>query len=158
MTRPAEGPPLVSPGDAPPAGTRAPHAGGIADLVVLAPDHPGFSDAGYRGRRHAIAQAALDFAGGEAPRIDYTEAEHATWRAVWRALEPLHEEWAPRGYLALNHRLGLDRNRIPQMADVNPRLRSVTGFEWVVAIAIFAEMNCTAAISGNVSNAVHNVA
>lgn len=109
--------------------SRSPHAGGVDGLVVLSPDHPGFSDAGYRQRRNAIAQAALDYCGGEVPRAAYTESEHATWRAVWQALEPLHDAWAPRGYRVLNHRLGLDRTRIPQFADVNPRLKSVTGFE-----------------------------
>jgi len=30
-----------------------------ADLVQLDPDHPGFRDAAYRGRRNAIARVAM---------------------------------------------------------------------------------------------------
>src|SRR5262245_45164617 len=83
------------------------HAGGAGELVVLDRDHPGFRDADYRARRNHIARVALDYRGGPVPAVDYTEAEHAVWRQVWRTLEPLHEQWAPRGYLILNKRLNL---------------------------------------------------
>jgi phenylalanine-4-hydroxylase len=89
------------------------HAGGQADLVQLDRDHPGFRDPVYRARRNDIARAALEYRGGQPPVIEYTEAEHAVWRQVLKALGPLHEQWAPRGYVILNRRLGLDRDRIP---------------------------------------------
>jgi phenylalanine-4-hydroxylase len=111
------------------SGFSKPPAFGADELVKLDKDHPGFRDAAYRARRNLIAQAAMDYRGGEVPRVEYVEAEHSVWRSVWEHLAPLHELWAPRGYLVLNHRLGLDRARIPQLADVNARLKAVTGFE-----------------------------
>lgn len=98
-------------------------------LIELDRDHPGFRDASYRKRRDRIARIALDYQGGAVPDAPYTEEEHAVWCAVWEQLAPLHERWAPRGYLVLNHRLGLSRDRIPQLAEVNQRLQHVTGFE-----------------------------
>jgi phenylalanine-4-hydroxylase len=105
------------------------HAGGEGCLVELDRDHPGFRDGEYRARRDAIARIAYEYPGGEVADAPYTDAEHGVWRAVWEHLGPLHERWAPRGYLVLNQRLGLDRARIPQLRDVNRRLRQVTGFE-----------------------------
>lgn len=108
---------------------RSRHAGGVEDLVQLDRDHPGFRDPIYRARRNQIARAALDYRGGPAPTIEYTQAEHAVWREVWKTLAPLHDQWAPRGYVILNRRLDLDREHIPQLGDVNVRLKAVTGFE-----------------------------
>lgn len=57
---------------------------GEDDLVRLDPDHPGFRDAVYRARRNEIARVALAYKSGEpVPRIQYTDEEHAVWRAVW---------------------------------------------------------------------------
>lgn len=107
----------------------AAHAGGESCLVHLDRDHPGFRDAGYRARRDRIARIALDYRGGPVPEAPYTEEEHAVWRDVWKHLGPLHERWAPRGYLILNKRLGMSRERIPQLDEVNRKLRTITGFE-----------------------------
>lgn len=105
-----------------------PHAGGAGNLVQLDQDHPGFRDAAYRARRDLIAQLALDYDGGPVPEVPYTEEEHAVWQQVWQALDPLHQRWAPRGFLILHHRLGLDRTRIPQYQPLNARLHAVCGF------------------------------
>src|SRR4051812_39605716 len=65
------------------------HAGGAGDLVVLDPEHPGFRDRAYRGRRNAIARLALEYRDGEAvPDAPYTSDEHAVWRAVRDELAP----------------------------------------------------------------------
>ena len=109
--------------------TDSAHAGGADSLVDLDQDHPGFRDAAYRARRNTIARAALEYGGGPVPEVPYTEEEHAVWAEVWRALEPLHQDWAPRGFLVLHHRLGLDRERIPQLEVVNQRLMEVCGFK-----------------------------
>ena len=108
--------------------TESPHAGGAGRLVQLDQDHPGFRDAEYRARRNTIAQAALDYVDGPVPEVPYSEDEHAVWAQVWDSLDPLHQAWAPRGFLVLHKRLGLDRSRIPQLEVVNQRLMDVCGF------------------------------
>jgi phenylalanine-4-hydroxylase len=108
------------------------HAAGQGDLVILDQDHPGFRDPLYRARRNAIARVALEHVlGNPAPRIAYSDDEHAVWRLVWQKLTPLHDSYACREYLASRDRLALDHTRIPQMADVNARLLPQTGFQMV---------------------------
>jgi len=106
------------------------HAGGTGNLVPLDRDHPGFRDPAYRKRRDEIARIALAYKTGQpVPRAHYAAQEHAVWAEVWRHLGPLHEEFACREYLESSRDLALDRRRIPQLADLNPRLREAAGFE-----------------------------
>ena len=99
------------------------------DLVELDRDHPGFRDAAYRARRNEIARLAIAHRVGEpAPDAPYTEAEHAVWREIWAHLAPLHQARACRGYLEAEQRLGLPRDRIPQLAEVNRWLAPHGGF------------------------------
>ncbi len=108
---------------------KRPHAGGIVDLVVLDPDHPGFRDPEYRRRRNEIARIALEYSEGEpVPRAPYSEAEHGVWRTVWAELGPLHDRYACRAYRECSAVAALDRDRIPQLADVNLVLERATGF------------------------------
>ena len=107
----------------------APHAGGTRELVVLAPDHPGFRDQIYRRRRDAIAAAALAYLPGDpVPEIVYSEVEDALWRTIWEHLGPLHEEKACRAYLAASRRVRLDRRRVPQLAEVNAIVQPMHGY------------------------------
>jgi len=106
------------------------HAGGTGNLVPLDRDHPGFRDPAYRERRDGIARIALSYKTGQpVPRAPYTPQEHAVWEEIWRHLGPLHEQRACRESLESSRNLALDRRRIPQFADLNPRLREATGFE-----------------------------
>jgi phenylalanine-4-hydroxylase len=105
---------------------------GEDDLVRLDPDHPGFRDPVYRARRNEIARIALAYKPGDPiPRIEYSEEEHAVWRAVWEKLAPVHARHACRAYREAHARLALDPTRIPQLADVNPALKARTGFQMV---------------------------
>jgi len=98
-------------------------------LVELDPAHPGFSDARYRARRDAIARVALDHRRGRpAPPIAYTDAEHAVWRTVSARLVPLHRRFAARACRELARELALPRTRVPQLAEVDARLRTRSGF------------------------------
>ncbi len=97
-------------------------------LVQLDRDHPGFRDPEYRTRRDAIARVALEYRGGPVPEVPYTAAEHEVWRVVWERLAPLHRARACREYLEVSEALALPRARIPQLAELNPRLRAATGF------------------------------
>lgn len=105
------------------------HAGGAAALVSLDPDHPGFRDAVYRARRDAIARIALDHrTGAPVGHAPYVEAEHAVWAQVRAALAPLHRRWACAEILELQAVLPLHPERVPQLAELNPRLHAVAGF------------------------------
>ena len=98
------------------------------DLVDLDQDHPGFRDAAYRARRNAIARIALDYRGGPVPAAEYSADEHAVWRHVQEVLRPQHHARACRAYLEATARLELPGERIPQLHQLNPRLRAATGF------------------------------
>jgi phenylalanine-4-hydroxylase len=101
---------------------------GEGDLVQLDPDHPGFRDVDYRARRNVIAHIALDYREGPVPDAPYTAEEHGVWAEVWDHLAPLHRARACRECLDLAGELGLPRDRIPQLAELNPRLEATTGF------------------------------
>lgn len=99
------------------------------DLVVLDRDHPGFRDAAYRARRDAIARLArASTPGAPVPDVEYTPEEHAVWSTAWDHLAPLHERYACRAYLEAGRALELDRARIPQFSELNPRLARAHGF------------------------------
>jgi phenylalanine-4-hydroxylase len=106
----------------------APHPWRQEDLVQLDPDHPGFRDAAYRERRNAIARIALEHREGPVPHVQYTPEEHQTWRAVWENLGPLHERCASAEYLEAARVVRLDREQVPQLAEVNVALTRATGF------------------------------
>ena len=105
------------------------HAGGRDHLVALDQDHPGFTDAVYRQRRDIIAQIALDHRTGQpVPEAPYSDEEHAVWRHIWQALTPLHAERICTELLELQQVMPLSRERIPQIATLNPTLMAVGGF------------------------------
>lgn len=101
------------------------------NLVDLNPDHPGFADPLYRARRDAIARLARDWDGGAIPIATYTEDEHRVWREVWAKLGPLHEHRVARELLELQREFPIDRERIPQLAEISARLQPRTGFRMV---------------------------
>ena len=101
-----------------------------SDIVALDPDHPGFRDTVYRERRNAIAQLAFDYRPPEpVPLVEYTSNEHAVWRTVWASLSPLHRIHATREYLECSEAVALPHDEIPQLREVNGRLRKLTPFQ-----------------------------
>jgi phenylalanine-4-hydroxylase len=115
--------------DASAGGNGSPHAGGTEELVPLDPDHPGFKDPVYRARRNAIARLALEYREGDPlPRAEYTDEENGVWRTVWEHLGPLHERAACREWKESSKALALDRERVPQLAEVNEALKRGAGF------------------------------
>ena len=105
--------------------------------VHLAAYHPGVADAAYRERRNAIAAAALDWSPGQPlPTIDYTDEEHRVWQVVVRELHLKHEHLAPREVVTAGERLGLPRDHIPQLTEVNQLLAPHTGFRYQPAAGL----------------------
>jgi phenylalanine-4-hydroxylase len=124
------------------------HAPELPELIRLDPDHPGFRDATYRARRAEIATLALAHrAGDDLPRVAYTAAEHALWRAVLEQLRELHERRAARAVLEAARELALPCERIPQLAEVNARLAPRTGFRMEPVAGLVAARDFLAALA-----------
>ena len=98
-------------------------------IVQLDPDHPGFRDPAYRERRNRIARIGLEYRSGyPIPDAPYTREEHALWRTVREALDPVHARYACAEYLRGSRRLDLPRERIPQLAEVSTKVHALSGF------------------------------
>ncbi|MDH3754754.1 MAG: phenylalanine 4-monooxygenase [Acidimicrobiia bacterium] len=82
-----------------------------------------------RARRQEIASQA---AGPLRPPadIEYSADEHDIWVAVNEALAPVWQRHAADEVLAARDRLGLPRDRLPQLTEVSTLLDQLTGFEY----------------------------
>jgi len=98
-------------------------------IIQLDPDHPGFRDKEYRDRRNQIARIAMEYQpGSPVPDAPYTPEEHQVWRAIWKALEPAHQQYACAEILDCVKRLDLPKDRIPQMREVSEKVEAISGF------------------------------
>jgi len=101
---------------------------------LLAPDHPGFQDEGYRLRREKIAEIANSYRWGDGPipKIQYTDDEIKTWGAVYERLEQNHDRWACDEFKEvlpeLKKEAGYGKTQIPQLNDISEYLKTKTGF------------------------------
>jgi phenylalanine-4-hydroxylase len=68
--------------------------------------------------------------------VDYTANEHAVWRTACDHIRPLHARYACRQYREASELLPLDRERIPQLRDLNIRLATATGFQMLPAAGL----------------------
>jgi monomeric phenylalanine-4-hydroxylase len=99
------------------------------DINQLELDHPGANDQEYRTRRDHIASLAKKFREtGVITDVDYTEQEQDIWRHVAGTLAELHEKHASPFYLRAKRDLGISNDRIPQLTEMNRRLKGLTGF------------------------------
>jgi phenylalanine-4-hydroxylase len=99
------------------------------DIEELDLDHPGASDPEYRERRGYIASLAKKFREtGEITDVEYNEQEQAIWRHVATRLEELHQRHASPFYLRAKRDLGISTERIPQLSEMNRRLKELTNF------------------------------
>ncbi len=99
------------------------------DINQLDLDHPGANDENYRERRNYIASLAKKFREtGVITDVDYNEDEQNIWRQVAGRLEELHQQRASQFYLDAKRDLGFSNDRIPQLSEMNRRLRELTGF------------------------------
>ncbi|MBL92097.1 MAG: phenylalanine 4-monooxygenase [Myxococcales bacterium] len=100
-------------------------------VVELDQDHPGFRDAAYRDRRNTIAQIAFEHQPGTpVPDAPYTEEENHLWGVILEMLQPIHEQWACREFLAYWERINFPSDRIPQMEEVTALLKALDGFSF----------------------------
>jgi phenylalanine-4-hydroxylase len=105
--------------------------------VHLSDDHPGAGDPVYRARRNEIAARALAWRPGQPPpQIDYTPDEDAIWRTVCRELAPKHARYAVREFQEAVERVGLPRDRVPQLDEVTARVAPLSGWRYVPAAGL----------------------
>lgn len=99
------------------------------DIEELALDHPGASDPDYRERRDYIASLAKQFrVSGKITDVDYNADEQGIWQHVATKLAELHKKHASPFYLKAKADLGISTTRIPQLSEMNRRLKELTGF------------------------------
>ncbi len=99
------------------------------DINQLHIDHPGANDLAYRERRDYIASLSKKFREtGVITDVEYTEEEQGIWRHVATRLEELHEKYASPFYLRAKRDLGITTDHIPQLSEMNRRLKELTGF------------------------------
>ena len=100
-----------------------------AELASLPADHPGAGDEAYRRRRAVIAATLSGHErGDEIPLVEYTQEEDAVWATVSAELAAKHARLACRAYLDAAARLELSATRVPQLREVDARLRRASGF------------------------------
>jgi phenylalanine-4-hydroxylase len=96
--------------------------------IELDAEHPGFRDPMYRVRRDEIAALSTAQVPGQAPPlVHYTDDELLVWQQITAALDPLHERHACAEYLAAKQSLALPRDEVPQLRDLDERLRDLSG-------------------------------
>jgi phenylalanine-4-hydroxylase len=99
------------------------------DINQLDLDHPGANDLEYRKRRDYIASLAKKFREtGVITDVDYTEDEQNIWRFVANRLEEIHSRRASKFYLKAKKDLGISNDHIPQLTEMNRRLKELTNF------------------------------
>jgi len=99
------------------------------DINQLELDHPGANDTEYRTRRDYIASLAKKFREtGVITDVDYTEEEQNIWRIVAERLEEIQSRRASKFYLKAKKDLGISNDRIPQLTEMNRRLKELANF------------------------------
>lgn len=99
------------------------------EVLELPDDHPGVSDPEYRARRQAIVEASGAYRPpAPIPIVEYTAEEDEVWSVVSSELAAKHRHSACRAYLDASARLVLPSDRVPQLREVDQRLRALTGF------------------------------
>ncbi|MDQ3132122.1 MAG: phenylalanine 4-monooxygenase [Acidobacteriota bacterium] len=92
-------------------------------------DHPGANDVEYRTRRDYIASLAKKFREtGVITNVEYTPEEQKVWRYVADELEEIQAKHASKFYLQAKKDLGISNERIPQLTEMNKRLRALSNF------------------------------
>ena len=92
-------------------------------------DHPGASDEDYRARRDRIAGLAKNFREThQITDVEYTAEEQQVWQIVATKLEEIQAKRASEFYLDAKRKLGISTERIPQLSEMNKRLKELSNF------------------------------
>jgi phenylalanine-4-hydroxylase len=92
-------------------------------------DHPGANDAEYRTRRDHIASLAKNFREtGTITDVEYTDEEQKVWQIVATKLEEIQARRASQFYLDAKEKLGITTSRIPQLSEMNRRLKKLSNW------------------------------
>jgi phenylalanine-4-hydroxylase len=104
---------------------------GFEEISLLPIDHPGAHDPDYRAHRNTIARLATQFREDPQhviPIVAYTPEETAIWQFVYDQLEAAHRRRACSLYLDAKAKLGIRRDDIPQLRDLNRQMRAMSNF------------------------------
>ncbi len=107
------------------------HDVGFEEISTLPIDHPGAHDPEYRAHRNHIAQLARQYREDPdhvIPMVDYAPEETAIWTFVYDQLEEAHRRRANSFYLEAKGKLGLSRDVIPQLRDLDKQMRAMSNF------------------------------
>jgi monomeric phenylalanine-4-hydroxylase len=92
-------------------------------------DHPGANDETYRTRRDHIASLSKKFRETSViTDVDYNDEEQGVWRFVAGHLEEIQARRASAFYLQAKRDLGISNDRIPQLTEMNRRLKELSNF------------------------------
>ncbi len=103
----------------------------IEEISTLPIDHPGAHDSDYRAHRNLIARLSKQYREDPnhiIPLVDYTPEETAVWTYVYDQLEAAHQRRACSFYLDAKTKLGIRRDEIPQLRDLNRQMRAMSNF------------------------------
>lgn len=101
----------------------------IEHIDELALDHPGSKDKEYRKRRNFITiQSKIFRETGIIHDIDYTEEEQSVWQYATKELEEIQTRRASKVYLEAKKTLGISNQQIPQLTEMNFRLKKLSNF------------------------------
>ena len=103
----------------------------FAEINQLALDHPGANDPEYRTRRDYIASLSKRFREDPEHRIvdvEYTPEEQKAWQIVATRLDEVQARRASSFYLDAKKKLGIGTGRIPQLSEMNRRLKELCNF------------------------------
>ncbi len=98
----------------------------VEDISLLPLDHPGANDPKYKQRREFIVSLAEKFRRNPAatlPTVEYTTEETETWSTAASRLQELHRKLANTQYLKSKQALGINTRKIPQLNELNEKLR-----------------------------------
>ncbi|MEU3622121.1 hypothetical protein BS329_34045 [Amycolatopsis coloradensis] len=97
--------------------------------------HPAHGDEDYTRRRNRIAFLGAEHVlGTPAPHVDYHEHDDETWRTIQRSLAERHKEYAASDVVEWAAALDLPTDHVPQLEEVNDRLRRLTGYSLTPAV------------------------
>ncbi|MEU6665927.1 phenylalanine 4-monooxygenase [Streptomyces sp. NPDC046727] len=123
-----------------------------------AEEHPGFADTAYRRRRDEVAAAAEGHpVGAPSPSVEYTDAEHATWRTVHAALVDAQQRRACQEVLRARDMAPIPADRVPQHEEVSDHLEALTGFRFTLAGGIVPNKRFLGAMADGYFHAVQYV-